>query len=269
MNDPDKKAYELEEPSVTPSREAGAAPSDDAANAGASVAAEAARGSVAPEPPAIAALDVCPACGAALGDIDKLVCIRCGFDLKTNQPLKTKVASDEVTVIVDVMPNAIAPPGLGGAWLPIAIAAASALVLTIACFWGAPGLVRGENITILTKLTAWFRLLASTALLAGCGVAALAVLARISGRPLGPWRLAGWRMLALVAVTALILMLNITFWPGELTVESALRAAAFVCLAMLAFNLDLREAATLLGIQIACVLGLLAVAAGVLWVMTP
>jgi hypothetical protein len=38
---------------------------------------------------------------------------------------------------------------------------------------------------------------------------------------------------------------------------------------MLVFNLDVREAATLLGIHVGCVLVLLAIAAGVLWVMTP
>lgn len=40
--------------------------------------------------------DVCPSCGATLPDRDAVLCLQCGFDLKENKRLRTKVIVEEV-----------------------------------------------------------------------------------------------------------------------------------------------------------------------------
>jgi len=47
-----------------------------------------------PEPPAesshIKGLDVCPNCASPLGGVDAVVCLRCGFDMKTLKVIKVE-----------------------------------------------------------------------------------------------------------------------------------------------------------------------------------
>lgn len=40
--------------------------------------------------------DVCPSCGAVLPDRNAVLCLQCGFDLKENKRLRTKVAVEEI-----------------------------------------------------------------------------------------------------------------------------------------------------------------------------
>src|SRR5687768_17541375 len=66
-------------------------------------------------------LDVCPNCGASMRGTDALVCLRCGFDLKTMRVVKTEVG-EAVEPVAEAPP--LVRPGMGDLWLPAVIAAA-------------------------------------------------------------------------------------------------------------------------------------------------
>ncbi len=63
----------------------------------------------APEPSAIKALDVCPNCGSPLGAVDVVVCMRCGFDLKSLKVIETEKGEVVVPEAPEEAPRSSSP----------------------------------------------------------------------------------------------------------------------------------------------------------------
>ena len=100
----------------------------------------------APDPPAetshVKALDVCPNCASPLGGVDTIVCLRCGFDMKTLKVIKVKTG-ETVAPEADEPEQAepLCVPGVGGVGIPAVMAGVSLLLLTMGYLSGARGLV--------------------------------------------------------------------------------------------------------------------------------
>ena len=221
----------------------------------------------------VKALDTCPNCGASMAGSDTLLCLRCGFDLKTLKVIKTvtdeaaKVEQDDQE---DEETPPISAPGRGELWLPGAVAIASLLILSIGCLSAAGGLFAdGEAIGIGRRLAGALNVLVWTAVLSLAGLGALFVLAHMLHKPLGDVKLAAVRMLSIVAAIALLRFVNVEIAAWEWTFELASQAVAFVGLAMAMYRLRVRDAATLLGVTVLAVVGLLMVSQLVLWAVVP
>jgi len=68
------------------------------------------------EPPAVAALDVCPNCASPLGGVDIIVCMRCGFDMKSLKVIKTDTKATAKPIEEEEQPI-LSEPGTGDYWL--------------------------------------------------------------------------------------------------------------------------------------------------------
>jgi hypothetical protein len=221
------------------------------------------------EPADIHALDVCPKCGASLPDITTLVCLRCGFDLKTMKAIDTKVGVEAAAEEVGNGKRApLAAPGRGDRWLPLALAGASVLVLVIGFLAGADGLFAGvEPARATRRLLGLSRAVMQIALLTVAGAGALVAMARLLGTTLGDVRLAAARMLGIIAVLALARFLNLNSDALEWSFETLIQAAAFIGLTMVCFALDVREALTMLGLLVVALAVLMAIASLTLWAL--
>lgn len=221
----------------------------------------------------VKALDTCPNCGASMAGSDTLLCLRCGFDLKTLKVIKT-VTDEAAKVEQDEQEDEEAPPisapGRGELWLPGAVAIASLLILSIGYLRAAVGLFGdGEAIGVGERLAGVLNVLVRTAVLGLAGLGALFVLAHMLHKPLGDAKLAAVRMLSIVAAIGLLTFMNVENAAWEWTFELASQAVAFVGLGMAMFRLRVRDAATLLGVTVLAVGGLLMISALVLWAIVP
>lgn len=221
----------------------------------------------------VKALDTCPNCGASMAATDTLLCLRCGFDLKTLKVIKT-VTGEAAKVEQDEQEDEEAPPisvpGRGELWLPAAVAIASLLILSIGYLRAAGGLFAdAEAIGVGWRLMGLLNVAASTAVMTFAGLGGLFVVATILQRPLGDVKLAAARMLGIVAAIALLRFLNVENAAWEWTFELASQAVAFIGLAMAMFRLSVRDAATVLGVTVLAVVGLLMVSKLVLWAVLP
>ena len=227
---------------------------------------------VADEPDSIRALDICPNCGSTLPSIDAVVCLRCGFDFKTLKVIRTDTAG---TVEPEVEPEEKPPlcgPGAGDLWLPWAMAGVSLGLLTVGYLAGAGGLIGDageEAVGFGVRLAGVLKMLVRTGLLALAGVAGLLLVAQILVAPLGNVKLAAVRMVGIFAAVSLLTFFNVQSNSLEWTIEAVCQAVAFVGLAMVLFQLSLRDAATLLGVTVCAVIGLLLTAALVMWSIPP
>jgi hypothetical protein len=75
------------------------------------------------ESPAVRALDVCPNCGSPLGGVDVVVCLRCGFDLKSLKVIETETGGTAAPEAEKQEDRVLSEPGTGDYWLPWAMAA--------------------------------------------------------------------------------------------------------------------------------------------------
>lgn len=223
-----------------------------------------------PDPDAIKALDVCPNCGSPLGGVDAVVCLRCGFDLKTLKVIK--VETGETTAPDDQdEPAAAEPlsgPGLGGSALPAGIAAVSLVLLALGYLFAARGLVGGsaeEAVGFGTRLGGMLRMLVRTGGLALAGMGGLSVLSHMLDRPFGDLRLAAIRMLGIFAALGLVTFFNIESVRLEGILEAVFQAILFVGIGLVMFRLTIRDAATLMGVTAFSVIILLLLSWLVLW----
>jgi len=234
----------------------------------------------APErPEAIEALDVCPNCSSPLGGVDAVVCLRCGFDLKTLKVIEVKTG--ETTVPDSDEAEEAAPlsvPGAGDLWLPGAMAVVGLGVLGIGYLAGAPGLFDAaatagtageEAVGFGKRLEGLVGMLVRTSVLALAGLGGLSVLAHMLETRLGGVKLASVRMLGISAAIGLLAFFNVNSIFLELTIEAVCQAVAFVGLAMVLFSLTVRDAATLMGLTVFSMIGLLLLSALVLWSAGP
>ncbi|MHC4101313.1 MAG: hypothetical protein ACYSW1_10610 [Planctomycetota bacterium] len=195
------------------------------------------------EPPAVAALDVCPNCGSPLGGVDIVVCMRCGFDMKSLKVIETETKGTAKPAAEEEQP-VLSEPGTGDYWLPWAMAGAGLGLLAIGYLWGAGGLFAGEEAV-------------------GFGARAVGLLKMLVKTA------AAVRMLGITAAIGLLAFFNLKSAGAEWTVESVTQALAFLGLTMLLFRLSVRDAATLLGVTIIAVVLLLLVSAAVQWAIIP
>jgi hypothetical protein len=217
------------------------------------------------EPSPIKALDVCPNCGSPMGPVDTVVCMRCGFDLKTLKVIKTKTPppatppADQAKPEAETESAALSEPGAGDLWLPALLGAASLLLLATGCLAGFRGLVGGsaeESAGFFLRLGALVKIVLRVAILAGCGLGGLAVLAHIARARLGELKLAAVRMAGIMAILNVTAFISTTSRGLEWTIESIVQGLAYVGLTMFFFGLNLRDAVTLLGVTVFAMLGL-------------
>lgn len=199
-------------------------------------------------------LDVCPNCGSTMRESDTLVCMRCGFDLKTLQVLKT--TTGEVTIEEldeedeDVVRHPLCLPGRGDLRLPLIVLAASAILITIGYLIGADGLfslATDEGVSInpdaAQRFAAWGFYLALLLLGTGCGLVGLFTVSKLNEVPFGDVKLASARMAAITATMWLMKFLSLGSGFIENLTEWILQGGIFVGLSMLLFKLIPRDAA--------------------------
>jgi hypothetical protein len=208
---------------------------------------------------------------------DTLVCVRCGFDLKTLKVLETSAGEQEEPEEEPQEQWVVSPPGRGGDWVPVGLAAGSALVLAVGYLAGAGGLFAasaevatesGEvSIGLGARLLELLRCGVLVGILIGCGMLALLGLALLWNGVLGDARLALLRVAAIVLTMRLVTFIGFARRSAEWTVETLVQAAILVGLAMLLLRLQARDA-VLFGLLMLASLGAFwAVGQLVTWVL--
>jgi hypothetical protein len=216
-------------------------------------------------------LDVCPNCGASMRGTDELVCLRCGFDLKTMKTIETRVGEagvdEEDEELEERAPLSI--PGRGDLWLPGAVAGVSILVLIIAYAGGVGMLFDGaETPNFGDRLVAVLRFLVRLSVWGGSALAALWVTARIiNQQPLGEISVAAVRVLAAVAVINLVRFIGLEHDAWEKGIELVLQAGLFPLMLLALFGMPLRDAAATAIITIGTLLAMVLAPLIVSWSM--
>ena len=91
-----------------------------------------------PSKSSVKALDVCPNCGSTMRKGNMLVCLRCGFDLKTLRVLETQTGEQEQEE--EEPPEPLCQTGRGDFMVPGILAGISVLLISIGYLVGAEGL---------------------------------------------------------------------------------------------------------------------------------
>ncbi|MHC5114536.1 MAG: hypothetical protein ACYTGP_08935 [Planctomycetota bacterium] len=196
----------------------------------------------------VSALDVCPSCGAPLRGADSLLCVRCGYDLRTLSQVETDTSTPkEPEPEPDVDP--IVPPGRGALWLPGVLVVGGLGVMAWGLLSGQPGLfhlaVEEDAVAEVAWEQRWkglARLPVLVMLWSACGVAALGVTAWISARPFGDLGLAAARVAGIVSVASLARFVDLPSRVLEFPIETAGAALAYFVLTLLLFRVTPREA---------------------------
>ncbi len=232
------------------------------------------RGSADDDAPAksgVRELDVCPNCGAPMREGNRIVCLRCGFDLKTLKVLKTQTGEqteqEQEDEEEDEPPEPLSLPGRGDYLLPGIMAGLSVLLITIGYLVGADGLFNLKTADGLPidpvaadRFAQWGVYLAYLVLGSLCALAGLFIVARLNERAFGDWRRGILRTVGIIATVWLAKFLDLGGAFIELSVEWILHAGIFVGLSMFFFRLTPRDAATagLTGLLVAVVFWALA-----------
>lgn len=224
------------------------------------------------------ALDVCPNCGAPMRGGDTIVCLECGYDLKTMAVVETVsggAASDDADADREDESDPLAV-AVGPSWLALALAGAAGAVLVAGFLVGATGLYRLAEAAAesdAAPVIAWplrieglGRLVVIIGLWTACGVGGLRTTAWMLERPLGDLRRAAASMLAVVSIARLVTFLDLPGPTVELLVEGLGEALVFLGASIVLFRLPPRSAAIVLGFTALSFLVLYATAWTVVWV---
>lgn len=212
-------------------------------------------------------LDVCPNCGASMGNTGEVLCMRCGFDLKTMKQVKVQTGVVEVpaegvvtgpdgTVIDQRKP--MVEPGMGNLTAPLGIAAAVGAAMLIAYMLGVralfPPVVNAQGevvvnapITIGMRFLGVLEMIVSVAMLTACGLGALRFLSFLLSQRIGDWKLAAARMLGIVAILQIALFINMSTYSYERMTEFIVQGAIFSGLSIVFLRVKPKDAPTLLG----------------------
>ncbi len=153
------------------------------------------------EPPS-RSLDICPNCTADIDETMQMVCMKCGYNLRTMQVEKTVAGVDERNIDDEldehgrVKKPPLSPPGRGGTALPLVIASGCAIALLAGLLAGHHGLfaayVNAQDAEPASVVVGWaarftgmLRYLVNTATWAGVVLASLWLFARVMEQPLG------------------------------------------------------------------------------------
>jgi hypothetical protein len=217
-------------------------------------------------------LDVCPNCGATMRGGNSLVCLRCGFDLKTMKQVRT-VAGEATTTEESPELQSLVKPAATDSWLPMAMFIVGGLILLVMHLAGSPAVFpaviskagAGAPIGAAQRFTGILQLIILIAMWTGCGVAALALLAHLLGMKFGDGWAAAKRMLGVVTTVRVASIIYLPPLWLEWTVEAIIQAAAFAGLAMIMFRLKPRDVPTLLGAAVVLFLMLWLLANLIVW----
>ncbi len=205
------------------------------------------------EPPksSVKALDVCPNCGATMRQGNLLVCLRCGFDLKTLRVLETQTGEEIQEEDEEEPPEPLCQPGRGDFWVPGIVAGISVLLISIGYLAGADGLFNLKSDdgfpidpAAVQRFGQWGVYLATLVLGSLCGLAGVFVVSRLNETTFGDWRLGSLRIVAVFATLWLSKFLDLGDGFVELSAEWILHAGIFVGLSMFFFRLTPRDGAT-------------------------
>jgi hypothetical protein len=218
--------------------------------------------------------DTCPSCGAAMPGGDSLVCLRCGFDLKTLRHLQTatgETTEDEHDEGEAPPPPPLCQPGRGDLKVPGVIAAACGLVLVLGYLAGLGGLFPDppppdQTLSFGDRIAALGRGVVLVAIWFVCAFGGLLGLGGLLGRPLGDVRLALARSLAIATAMRLVTVIGVGSRFGEWALEAIGQAAVFVALAVWLLRLSPRDAVTYAFLVLAGFVVLWAVGHAVVWV---
>lgn len=201
-------------------------------------------------------LDVCPNCGSTMRGSSTLLCMRCGFDLKTMQVIKTTTGEvteeelEEEEEEEDEVKHPLSLPGRGDLKVPLIVLAATAILITIGYVSGADGLfdiTTDEGVSITPdageRAKAWVFYIALLVLGTGCGLVGLFTVSKLNEVPFGDVKLAVARMAAITATMWLVNYLSLGISFIEIAMEWILQGGIFVGLSMLFFKLIPRDAA--------------------------
>ena len=207
----------------------------------------------APAKSGVRELDICPNCGAPMREGNRLVCLRCGFDLKTLQVLKTETGeqAEQEDEEEDEPPEPLSLPGRGNYLLPGIMAGLSVLLISIGYLANADSLFNlksADGVPIdpaaADRFGQWGVYLAYLVLGSLCALAGLFIVARLNERAFGDWRLGILRSIGIIATMLLAKFLDLGGGFFELSVEWILHGGIFVGLSMFFFRLTPRDAAT-------------------------
>ncbi len=198
----------------------------------------------------VKSLDVCPNCGANMAT-GVVVCLRCGYDLKSLKVLETVSGGTVEAPQPEEAEEAEAQPplceaGRGDLWLPASVAVVCGLLLAIGYLLGADGLYpttgeAGETPGLGARFVALIQFLCRLVILTACGFGALAVLARLLERKLGDLKLASVRIVGVVTAARLMTFVDIAVRSLEWAVEGLLQMVVFFLLARFLFRLTARD----------------------------
>ncbi|MEM7229353.1 MAG: hypothetical protein AAF432_11130 [Planctomycetota bacterium] len=217
--------------------------------------------STAPTKASVSDLDVCPNCTAPMPAADQLVCLRCGFDLKTLSVIDTEKSEELVEAAPAPGSNVLLRKGILEPWLPLGVAAAGFIALLIGILSGWVGLypdlqfVAAEadrtviDVPWSDRGVVVLRLLAALAMWWGCAIGALLVTARLVGMVPGDVKTVAFRALACVSAALVVMLFDLHRSIEHLT-ELVAGAAVYAALSMVFFRLKPRDAATLAGITL-------------------
>lgn len=204
-----------------------------------------------PSKSSVKALDVCPNCGSTMREGNMLVCLRCGFDLKTLRVLETQTGEQEQEEDEEEPPEPLCRPGRGDFVVPGILAGISVLLISIGYLASADGLfnlISDDGLPIepaaAERFGQWGVYLATLVVGSLCGLAGVFVVSRLNETAFGDWRLGSLRMVAVVATMLLAKFVDLGGKFLEIGAEGILHAAIFVGLSMFFFRLTPRDGAT-------------------------
>lgn len=201
-----------------------------------------------PESDYVKSLDICPNCGKAMGKTRNLICLKCGFDLKTMKVIETKTGETTIEEVEaeNEKPKPVSRRGRGDLWLPGGLAGLSMVFILIGYAVGAAGLFPGESVG---GIQGFFVEMGLMVIWTACGLGGVYSLARLQERPMGHWRLAVTRVAGIVCTMRLATFLNVTKIL-EMPLEAILQIAIATVTSIFFFRLKPRDAGMLIVIAI-------------------
>lgn len=222
----------------------------------------------------------CPNCGAEFKDSHALVCLECGYDIKSLKIVKTVTGAVEVDeegepvedgddVLEIVRPRRLAKRFPLDPWLPLVIGGAALLVLVLGHLLGAEGLFHlgpEQTLDLSVRAAGLLRFTVFVALFFGCALVGLLFLNYLLESRIGDMPLALLRLGAIAVAIRLPAFLRVGGRATEWTLEAIFMAAIYVALALVFFRLAWRHIATMGVTTLLAFVGAWAFAHVIVWV---
>jgi len=179
------------------------------------------------EEPPQRSLDICPNCTADIDETMQMVCMNCGYNLRTMKVERTVAGveerdpDEELDEHGRVKRPPLSPPGRGGTVLPLVIASGCAIALLAGLLAGHHGLFAAyvnaqdaEPASVVvgwaTRFTGMLRYVVNTGTWAGVVLASLWLFARVMEQPLGEANLVLARAVGMACAMKLASLVPVT-----------------------------------------------------------